>query len=238
MSRHLEDDIYTNAAVDPPVVRHGSMAGEKKGSPPLRLGQAPPIRIGPPPKDPRRTLGPGDADGTEADRPQPKDRHGVVFQRSRQSRVDGIPEWLLQGGDFGAEPRRVTPAIFGRQEHVARERSVAIDAEDPHVLAQMVEAALALPAGVVDDMSFRRNIGPRFNFSNVGTNGDDPAGHLVPEDPGRADMAPGPVIPIEDVDVGTTDGRRGHLDQNILAGWLGDGNLIDLRAPAGCGLQP
>ena len=112
-----------------------------------------------------------------------------------------------------------------------------IDAEDPHVLAQMVEAALALPAGVVDDMSFRRNVGPRFNFSNVRTNGDHPAGHLVPEDPGRADMATGPVIPIEDVDVGTTDGRRGHLDQNILAGWLGDGNLIDLGARAGSGLH-
>src|SRR2546430_16774247 len=102
----------------------------------------------------------------------------------------------------------------------------------------MVEVTLVMPAGVVDDMSFRRNVGPRFNFSNVRTNGDDPAGHLVPEDPGRADMATGPVIPIENVDVGTTDGRPGHPDQNILAGWLGEGTLICLRAPAGCGLQP
>ena len=161
VTRHLKDDVDTHPAVGPPNVLHCRIAWWEDGGRPHPLGQLPPVRIGLHPVDRGRPLGPSDADGAQADRPQPEDRDGVVFQRPRQGRVDRIPEWLLQGGDFGAESRRIVPAIFGRQQHVAGERPVAIDAEHPHVLAQVEESALALPAGVVDDVGLGCYEGPQ-----------------------------------------------------------------------------
>jgi len=46
-----------------------------------------------------------------------------------------------------------------------------------------------------------------------------------------------PIVPIEDVHVGSADGRGGDLDQDLLARWLGDGDLVDLGARAGSGFH-
>src|SRR5207249_7048327 len=166
------------------------------------------IWIGLDPVDRRRPLGPRDADGTETDRPQAENRDGIVFQGTGERGVDRIAKGLLQRGHFGTEPGRIAPAIFGGEEGVAGERSVAIDTKHPHVLAQMIETALTLPARVVDDVRFGGHVGPRFKSSNLGPGGDDAPRHFMPEHPGWVDMAASPVVPIENVDVSPAN-RRG-----------------------------
>src|SRR2546423_14756700 len=111
----------------------------------------------------------------------------------------GIAERLLESGDLGAESGRISPAVGSRQQDVSGERTVAIHAEDADVLAKVVQAALALPAGVVDPMRLGGYKGPGGKPFDLGSDRNPPTGHLVSEDAGWTDMAAGPIVPIEDM---------------------------------------
>src|SRR5207253_6575290 len=102
---------------------------------------------------------------------------------------------------------------------------VAIDTEHPDVLAQVIEATQALPAGVVHDVRLRRHEGARLQLGDVRAGGHHMPGHLVAEDPWRMDVALRPIVPVEDVYVGSADRGGGDLDQDVAAGRLGVGNV-------------
>jgi len=144
--------------------------------------------------------------------------------------MDRVPERLLQGGDLGAQARRVPPAVLGREHDVAGKRAITVDAKDAHVLTEVEEAALALAAGVVDDVGFRGDERPGLDVRHAVANRDDPTGHLVAEDPRRTNVLPGPVVPIVDVHVGAANGRRRHFDQDVFDARLRDRDLLEAGA--------
>jgi hypothetical protein len=94
-----------------------------------------------------------------------------------------------------------------------------------------------LAAGVIDHVGFGCHERPWLQILHLGPNRHDPAGHFVAEHSRRLDVAARPVVPVEDVDIGATDGGGGNLDQNILARRFGDGDLVDLGARTGSGLD-
>ncbi len=78
---------------------------------------------------------------------------------------------------------------------------------------------------------------PSLAVFHLGTDGHDKAGHLVTEDSRGVDMALGPLVPIEDVHVGSANGGGGDLDQDVLASGLGNGDLVDFGARTGGGFH-
>jgi len=151
--------------------------------------------------------------------------------------MDGVAEWLLQGGDLRAQPGGVPPAVLRGQQHVAGKGPIAIDTEHPRVFTEVVEATPALAAGVVDDMGLSGHEGPGREVFDVRPGGHDAPRHLVTEYPRRKDVALGPFIPVEDVDVGAADGGSGDLDQDVRALRLRDLDLVDLGARTGSGFD-
>src|SRR2546423_2616054 len=129
----------------------------------------------------------------------------------------GIAERLLESGDLGAEPGRISPAVGSRQQDVSGERTVAIHAQDADVLAKVVQAALALPAGVVDHMRLSGYEGPGIKPFDLGSDRNHSTGHLVAEDAGRTDMAAGPIRSIRDVYLRAAEPGSGHFHQDIAA---------------------
>ncbi len=101
----------------------------------------------------------------------------------------------------------------------------------------MVEAAPALAAGVIDDMRLGRDERPGLEILHLGTRGHDAAGHLVTEHHWGMDMALGPLVPVEDVDVGSANRGGGDLDQDVRTLRLGNLDLVDLGARTGSGFH-
>jgi len=178
-----------------------------------------------------------DPDSAKADRAQPKDGDGVVPQRPGERGMHRIPERLLEGRDFRREPWSVSPAVFCRQEHIARERPVAVHPKDLHVLAEVIETAPALAAGVVDHMRLGGDEGAGLQHVHPGTDRHHMPGDFVTEDPGRMDVATRPVVPVEDVHVGPADRGGRDLDQDVLTFRLRDGHLVEFGARSRSGLD-
>src|SRR5438876_795320 len=126
MARHFQDNVYAHPTVElADVVDRRRRRGEDGGrAHPLR--QLAPVGVGLDAIDGRRTLRPRDADGAKTDGAEPADHHGVVFQRTGRGGMDGVAEWLLQGGDLRAQPARGPPAVLRGQQPVAGKGLVAI----------------------------------------------------------------------------------------------------------------
>ena len=237
VARHFQDDVDADPAIELADVLNRRRRGRKDRRRTHLLSQLAAVGVGLDAVDRRRTLGPRDADRAETDGTQPEDRDRVVLERTGRSGVDRIPERLLQGGDLRAQAWGVPPAVLRRQQHVAGEGPVPIDAQHTCVLAEVVKATPALAAGVVDDMGLGRDKRPGCEVFDLRSGGDDPPRHLVTEHPRRMDVTLGPLIPVEDVDVGPADGGGGDLDQDVRALGLRDVDLVDLGARTGSGFH-
>ena len=148
-----------------------------------------------------------------------------------------IPERLLEGSDFRGEPRSVSPAVFRRQKHIAGERPVAVHAEDLHVLAEVIETAPALAAGVVDHVRLGGDEGARLQGVHLGTDRNHMPGDFVTKDPGRMNVTARPVVPVKDVHVGSADRGGRNLDQDVPALRLRDRHLVEFGARSRSGLD-
>ena len=71
-------------------------------------------------------------------------------------------------------------------------------------------------AAAVDDMSLRGDSISNVHISDETSRFDDIAGKFVADDNRRFHPAASPVVPLEDVNVGTADPGAAHSDENFI----------------------
>src|SRR5262249_25764440 len=97
-----------------------------------------------------------------------------------------------------------------RKDDVFRKRSVAINAKDTVVTADVRLTCATLKTDSASEMGFRGDIIASLDQRHGGTDFHDFAAHFVPDNPRRMNTALGPGVPV--IDVGISAAERGGLD--------------------------
>ncbi len=163
--------------------------------------------------------GPGGAchgGGKQAGRPAAGDQHRVTGEIFDQCRIDRVAERFLNGRELRWNGGRSLPQDIFRQHDIFRERSVAIDAEDAIIPADVRLAGPALKTPATGDVRFRRDVVTYFDQRDGGADFHDLTAHFMADDTGRVDAAMSPGIPI--IDVGVSAAERGglHADDGVV----------------------
>src|SRR6185436_20178560 len=99
-----------------------------------------------------------------------------------------------------------------RHREVLGEGALAVHAQDLEAVADVHAVAAALHAVAAGQVALDRDAVPGPEARHVAADLDHLARGLVPEDQGRLDGGPRPVVPGPDVDVGAADGRGPHAE--------------------------
>ena len=157
-----------------------------------------------------------DRAGHDADRPGASDEHVLAQDWERERGVDGVAEWVEDGGHVAVDLGIVVPDIGHRQGDVLGESARPIDADAFRVLAQMPAAGKTIPAAAADDVPFAADDFAGMKVGHVRADRDDLPDELVADDHRHRDRLPRPVIPFVDVYVGATDAGAVHLDEHVV----------------------
>ncbi len=183
-------------------------------------------------RGPARSRHPG---REEAGRTVAEDQDRPGGDRLDEGRVDRVAERFLRGGDLGRDRAIVLPDDEGRDRDVLGETSVAVDAEDLEIAADVHLSGHALHAMHAGDVGLRRDEIPDLPARDGGSDLDDFAGEFVTEClRHRPDARLRPFVPLIDVDVGPADARSLDSDQDLTREDPRNRDLFDLRS----GLPP
>jgi hypothetical protein len=153
------------------------------------------------------------------------DQNVLAKNIERQRGVDGIAEWIEDGGGIAVYAWIVPPDIRHRQRDEFRKTSWAIHAHSGRVRAKVPLSGHAVAATAANDVSFT---GDEFTWEkviDVGPDFDNLADKLVPDHHRDTYRLARPVIPIEDVDIRTANAGAEHPYQNIVDSDRGLGNF-------------
>ena len=179
-------------------------------------------------------LGDGDARGAGdardlgahgADRPVAQHRDGLAGEVRDLRRVDGVAERVEERADLGRDHRGVERHDVERgHDDVLREAAVAVNAEDPGVLADVALSGAAGTARAAGHVHLGGDVLADLEVRPLAARPerDDLAAELVAVDARRLDHARHRRVPLVDVFVGAADGGGEDLDEDL--GLAGDGN--------------
>ena len=136
----------------------------------------------------------------------------------------------ISGGSFVRSFCQITDSGHG---DVARERALAVDAEDARALAHVRLAGAALEAHAAGDVALGRDVVADLDVVDVVSDLDDRAGELVAERERRVDALLRPLVPLLDVQVGAADRRGLDLDDDLARAGDGIGDLVELEPGPG-----
>ena len=182
--------------------------------------------------DPGRAGDSGDLGAHRADRPVAEDRDGLARQVRDLRRVDGIAQGVQERADSRRHHLAVEgDDVEGRDRDVLGEAAVAVNPEDPRVLA---DVPLFRPAGAAVAAAYvhlGRNVLAFMEMRQGPARPErrDLAAELVSVDPRRLDHPGHGLVPLVDVLVRSADGRREHPDEDLRLAGLGNGHTLDFR---------
>ena len=228
----LEDDVGAAAGrllqaadrvLGPGQLDDGDVAGAAVLGPPAGVGGGEAVDLGD--GDARGSGDARDLGAHGADRSVAEDGDRRPGEVGDLRGVDGVAERVEEGADLGRDDPAVERDDVERGHlDVLREAAVAVDAEDPGVLADVAAAGQAGAARAVGDVHLGRDVLADLEMRALaaGTERDDLAAELVAVDARRLDHARHRRVPLVDVLVRAADGGGDDLDQHL--GLAGDGN--------------
>ena len=119
------------------------------------------------------------------------------------------------------------PDVRRGHRDVLGEASVAVDADDLRVRADVRVARAAEQATSVDDVSFGRDAVAFLHVGDEASDLHDIAGEFVSDDERRLATALRPRVPVVDVHVGAADAGAPHTDQDFV---VSDPRLRDIAS--------
>ena len=145
-----------------------------------------------------------------------------VISTSSPSTLNDRAVWtaLPSGSKMAATSRSmplgVMPDVGHRQGDEFGECAGSVDADALRVLAQVPAAGHAVAAAAADHMPFAADDVARPEVGDVRADLDDLADKFVTHDHGHGDRAPGPGVPVVDVNVGAADAGLFHAHQDVV----------------------
>src|SRR5688572_11685281 len=118
------------------------------------------------------------------------------------------------------------PDIGHRQSEILSERPRPVHANAFGVGTQMTPARQAVPAPTTDNMSLTAHHVTRMKIRHIGTDLDDLADELMPDDHRHRNRLLRPSIPLEDVNVGAADASAVHAYEHVVDADLGPWNIF------------
>src|SRR5713226_8539110 len=147
-----------------------------------------------------------------------------------QHRVHGVAQRIEDGSVLLRDGRIEFPNIRLGDDDVLGESSVAVDADDFHVLANVGFAGAALQALAAGHVHFG---GYKITLLDAGdfiAERDHLAAEFVSGDQRRMNASLGPTVPFINVEIGAADGCDFDLDEDFSASVAGNLDFADLRA--------
>ena len=180
--------------------------------------------------DARRARRLADADGEDADRSAAGDEHRRAGNLRRERGVKRVAHRIVNAADVVRHVVVEMPDVRRRHRDVLGEASVAIDADDLRVRADVRVAGAAEQAASVDDVSFGRHAIAFFHVGDELADLHDFAGELVADDERRLHASLRPRVPVVDVHVGAADAGAPHANQNFIVSNGRLGNVLQTES--------
>ena len=130
--------------------------------------------------------------------------------------MDGVAEWVEDGGDVERNSGMVAPDVGHRQRDVLGESAGAIHAHAGSMGAEMTTSGETVAASSADDVALAADDHAGLEIGDVRSDGGDLADEFVADDEGNRDGRARPVIPIVDMDIGTANACLQDADQNVV----------------------
>ena len=174
-----------------------------------------------------------DSDREQTDRTASRDQHVGARDLGSQRRVERVAHWIVDAADFIGHGGVEAPDVGRRHGDEIREASVAVDADDPGVGADVRVAGPAEQAVAVDDVAFGRHAVADLDIGDERARLDDVTGELVADDDRRFDASLGPVIPGVDVYVRAAHAGAPDADEDLIRPNRGFRHFREHHAGAG-----
>jgi hypothetical protein len=127
--------------------------------------------------------------------------------------MDSDSERFHRCADLIGDGRVQFPGADCRKEGVFGEGAVHVNAENFHILADMLKACVTLITVTAGDMGFGSHPVSFFKVRHILSDLNDLSGIFMPEKERELDSRCGEFIPLVDMNVGTADGCMLHPDQ-------------------------
>ena len=148
-----------------------------------------------------------------------------------------VAERIEDGRPLVGYRRVELPHVVFRHRDVIREASVAIDADDLHVLADIFLPGAAKQAGAARDVAFRRYAIARHDAAHRRPDLFNDAHKLVANDQRLLHPVLRPLIPSPDVSVGSADAGFANADKHVGRADRRQRNVFEGHARARRGLD-
>ena len=158
------------------------------------------------------------------------DEDVLAEQREGERGVRGVAEGVHDGGNVVGDARVELDDVAFRNAEVFGKRAVALHADPDGVFAHVQLAAAAVAAVAAGYVPFAGDAVADTDVAHAAANIDDFADIFMPDDQGRADVFPRPVVPFVNVQVGAANGYFPDFDQYIVHVRLRNGHVFHPNA--------
>ena len=169
-----------------------------------------------------------DANGSRAG-----DQHVFTDQIERKGRVRRVAQRVENRRHVVADRHRQFEHIEGGYRQVFGERARPVDADADRIHAQMPAAGPAVATDATGDVSFSRDPVTDFEAFDLAAALDDLAAEFMADVHRHRDRVLRPLVPLEDVDVGTADRGPPNLDQHVVVADLRHSDVFHPYAALG-----
>src|SRR6476646_2630714 len=126
-----------------------------------------------------------------------------------------IPKGVEDSRDVTAHGRRMAPDIAHRQRDVLGESARTVHAHPLSVRAQMPPSSETVSAASADDVAFAAHQFAGTEIADVRPDFDNLSHELVADNHGYRNRALRPLVPLVDMEVGSTDSTEFDADQHV-----------------------
>src|ERR1700728_4098781 len=144
--------------------------------------------------------------------------------------MDSVAKRIEDGGDLQVNPGMVPPDVGHGQRDQLGKGSCAIDPDALCRCTKMPSAGSSVRAPATDDVTLSTDDVPGMKIVDVGADGDDLSYKLMADGHGYLDRPLCPFIPLEDVDVRSTDSGLKHTNQDVINPDRWFGNVFEPEA--------
>jgi hypothetical protein len=166
-----------------------------------------------------------DADGAGAG-----DQNVFAEHVEGEGGVNGIAEWVEDGGDFTIDVRLVMPDIRHGDRDKFGECAGAIDADSPGVSAKMAASGETVAAASAHDVAFGTDDVAGVEVLHVRADLDDFTDELMADSHGDGNGLLRPGVPLVDVQVGAADAGLVDANEDVVDGDGRDGHVLQPQA--------
>ncbi len=135
---------------------------------------------------------------------------------NEQRGVDGVSEWIEDGGHVQIDVFLVAPDVGHRHGDVVGERAGPIHAHALGVRAEMAAASETIAAAAAHHVSFAADDVAGVKVVDVRSGGDDFADEFVADHQRNRDRALRPGVPVVDVQVSSTNTYTSYANQHVV----------------------